>query len=100
MAKIKSKSKFELGKDINLDKEILLDKRGKRITEARARRIAEDVFKSVGRPSLSAPRMHSPQVRVRVPENLRKKLVREAKRRGVTSSVLIREALERFLKSA
>jgi len=31
---------------------------------------------------------------------LRKKLDREARRRGVTPSIVVREALERFLRSA
>ena len=100
MRKSKSSSRFSLGSDINLDKEILRDKKGQRITEARARKLAEDVFKNIGRPSLSASRIHSPQVRVRVPQKLRKKLDREARRRGVTPSIVVREALERFLRSA
>ena len=51
MRKSKSSSRFSLGSDINLDKEILRDKKGQRITEARARKLAEDVFKNIGRPS-------------------------------------------------
>ncbi len=50
-----------------------------------------------GRPSLSAPRVHSPQLKVRVPVKLKAVLELEAQRRGETTSTLIREALEKYL---
>ena len=81
---------IKVGKNINLDKEVVLLANGQRLTEKRAQKIAKEVTKSfAGRPSLS-----------RVPEKLKKALEREAKRRGETPSALIREALEKFLKSA
>jgi len=94
--KSKSKSSY-----IDLDKEILLDNNGVRITNEYAERILkenEHLFQ--GRPSLSAPRVHSPQLKVRVPEKLKAALDLEAKRRGQTPSALIREALESFLAKA
>ncbi len=51
----------------------------------------------VGRPSLTGAGKHSPEVKARVPLQLKKTLQREAKRRGQTCSELVREALEDFL---
>jgi predicted nucleic acid-binding Zn ribbon protein len=92
---------IKIGKNINLDKEVVLLANGQRLTEKRAQKIAKEVTQShAGRPSLSRPRVTSPEVKARVPEKLKKALEREAKRRGETPSALIREALEKFLKSA
>lgn len=93
--------KYTLGKDVNLDKEIVLDSNGIRITEARARQIASRTHDlAVGRPSLSSPGVHSPEIKARVPLKLKKSLQREAKRRGQTSSELVRQAIEEFLRGA
>lgn len=40
--------KYVAGPDIDLDTEVVLDKRGQRITEARARRIASDTLAKAG----------------------------------------------------
>ena len=42
----------------------------------------------------------SPEIKARVPLKLKKSLQREAKRRGLTSSELVRQAIEEFLRSA
>jgi predicted DNA-binding protein len=60
----------------------------------------EAVKKAVGRPSLSAKSVESPQIKARVPVKLKKALDREAKRRGESHSAIIREALEKYLRSA
>jgi len=92
---------YTVGPDVNLDQEVVLDSNGRRITEARARQMARETHQIiVGRPSLSSPGVHSPEVKARVPLKLKKLLQREAKRRGQTSSELVREALEEFLKTA
>lgn len=97
----KAKVKYTLGPDVDLDKEVVLDTNGRRITEARARQIAREVHEfAVGRPSLSNPGVHSPEIKARVPLKLKKSLQREAKRRGVTSSALVRQAIEEFLRTA
>ncbi len=89
----KSKSSY-----IDLETEILLDKNGVRITNEYVERILkEDEHLFQGRPSLSAPRTHSPQLKVRVPVKLKAALDLEAQRRGETTSTLIREALEKYL---
>ncbi len=97
----KVRVKYTLGPDIDLNKTVIRDRNGKRITNARAEKMAlEAIEKVVGRPSLTAKSVESPQVKVRVPMKLKKALDKEAKRRGKTTSAIVREALEKFLKSA
>lgn len=97
----KVRTTYTMGRYIDLDKEVVLDTKGRRITEARARQIAREVHElAVGRPSLSGPGVHSPEIKARVPMKLKKSLQREAKRRGQTSSELVRQAIEEFLRSA
>jgi hypothetical protein len=52
------------------------------------------------RPSLTGSPVHSPEVKARVPHTLERELQKEAERRGQTSSALLREALEQYLKGA
>ena len=97
----KVRVKYTIGPDIDLNKTVIRDRNGKRITNARAEKMAlEAIEKVVGRPSLTAKSVESPQVKVRVPMKLKKALDKEAKRRGKTTSAIVREALEKFLKSA
>lgn len=97
----KNKGKYTLGRYVDLDKEVVLDTNGRRITEAIARQIAREVHEfAVGRPSLSSPGVHSPEIKARVPLQLKKSLQREAERRGVTSSALVRQAIEEFQRTA
>ena len=97
----KVKTKYTFGPDIDLNKTIVRDKNGKRITNKRAEKMAIDAIEKVlGRPSLSAKNVESPQLKVRVPIKLKKALDKEAKGRGETKSAIVREALEKFLKSA
>lgn len=99
--KAKAAKRYKVGKDIDLKKTVIVDKKGRRLTDARARKIAEETIQRVvGRPSLTAKSTHSPEIKARVPKKLKVALDREAKRRGETASTLIREALEKFLKSA
>jgi len=93
--------KYAAGPDIDLDVDVVRDKKGRRITERRAQAIAiETVAKAgVGRPSLTGPGTHSPEIKARVPAELRDRLTAAARDRGTTSSTLIREALERYLAS-
>ena len=43
----KPKVRYVLGPDIDLDKEVVLDKRGRRITEARAQQLARQILREV-----------------------------------------------------
>lgn len=90
-------SKYTLGPDVDLKKSDVRDKQGRRITEARVKRIVQA---SAGRPSLTGPGQRSPEVKARVPLKTKQKLERVAKRRNTTPSELLRELLEDFLKSA
>lgn len=86
---------------VDLEREIVLDGNGKRVTSAYVERILKkDIGVIIGRPSLTAPKIHSPEIKARVPKKLKVALEREAKRRGETASSIIREALEKYLKSA
>lgn len=98
---ITPKSRYVSGPDVDRDSEVVLDQHGRRITERRAQVLAEDAVRRVraGRPSLTAPGEHSPQVKARVPAELRQRLTEEVKRRGTTTSELVRRALEEYLAS-
>lgn len=94
-------AKYAAGPDIDLDVEIVRDKKGERITERRAEEIAADALgkAGVGRPSLTAPGHRSPEVKARVPVELRDRLHAAADQRGVSTSELVREALDQYLAS-
>lgn len=97
----KVKPKYTLGPDVDLKREIVLDKNGRRITERRVEKmVKETLTQAVGRRSLTGTGIHSPEIKARVPLKLKKSLQREAKRRGLTSSELMRQAIEEFLRSA
>lgn len=92
-------AKYTVGPDIDLDVEVVRDKLGERITEARAKEIAAAAVQKagVGRPSLTAPGRRSPEVKARVPIELRDRLHAAAQQRGISTSELVREALDRYL---
>jgi Arc/MetJ-type ribon-helix-helix transcriptional regulator len=93
--------KYVAGPDIDLDVEVVLDKQGQRITEARARQIATETLEKsgAGRPSLTAPGRRSPEIKARVPDELRTRLQEAARREHTSTSDVIRRALERYLAS-
>ena len=89
--------------DVDLDVEVVLDKEGERITEARAREMAEEALRAAGlrgRPSLSGERRTSPKISFRVPQRLAKRAEKVAAEEGKSLSQLGREALERYLEEA
>lgn len=94
-------AKYVAGPDIDLDREVVLDKRGRRITERRAERIAKDVVRRVGpgRPSLTRPGTRSPEVKARVPAELQQRVREAAASEHISTSELVRKALERYLAS-
>jgi hypothetical protein len=96
----KMKRKIKVGPDVDLDSEVVLLPDGTRLTNKLAARMARDAIKQVvGRPSLTAVAVESPQLKVRVPVKLKKAIEKEAKRRGETTSTIVREVLqERFLQ--
>ena len=91
----KVKTKYVLGPDVDLDTEIVLLPDGTRLTNKLAAKMAKDAIRQVrGRPSLTAVSVESPQLKVRVPLKLKKAIDKEAKRRGLTASMVVREALQ------
>jgi hypothetical protein len=97
---IKMKRKIKVGPDVDLDSEVVLLPDGTRLTNKLAAKMARNAIKQVrGRPSLTAVAVESPQLKVRVPVKLKKAIEKEAKRRGETTSTIVREVLqERFLQ--
>ena len=98
----KMKRKIKVGPDVDLDSEVVLLPDGTRLTNKLAAKMARDAIKQVrGRPSLTAVAVESPQLKVRVPVKLKKAIEKEAKRRGETTSTIVREVLqERFLQKS
>ena len=91
-------SRYRVGKDVNLKKEVVKDLSGKRITDRRVKQIVKQVRQqTAGRPSLTKPKVISPEVKARVPIQLKRALDRKAIQSGKSSSELIRAALERYL---
>ena len=97
----KVKRKYIVGPDVDLDFEVVFLPDGTRLTNKLAAKMARDAIKQVrGRPSLTAVAVESPQLKVRVPVKLKKAIEKEAKRRGETTSTIVREVLqERFLQN-
>jgi hypothetical protein len=92
------KAKYQIGKDVNLRKEVVRDLSGQRITNRRVKKIVKEVRqKTAGRPSLTKPNVISPEVKARVPIALKRALDQHAKKRGKSPSEVIRLALERYL---
>ena len=91
-------SRYRVGKDVNLKKEVVKDLSGKRITNRRVKQIVKQVRQqTAGRPSLTKPNVISPEVKARVPIQLKRALDRKAIQSGKSASELIRAALERYL---
>jgi hypothetical protein len=90
---------YSVGPDVDLDKEVIRDSKGRRITEKRAARTAKETLAKMGRgrPSLTGGRARSPQVSFRAPKDLRARAEERAVKEGKTVSQLAREALERLL---
>lgn len=97
-------SKFpkQFGPDVDVE-EVDLDTadvgyRGKRLTEAEAERVADDVLsRTPGRPSLSGAKEKSPSLTVRLPKQDRARLERVAAKQGRRPSEVVREALDDYL---
>lgn len=86
-----------VGPDVDLDHDDVRLADGTRLTTEVATQIVQDVHRAAGRPSLTGPGKHSPQVSVRVPPELRDAAEQQARHEGKSVSQLIRELLERYL---
>ncbi|HEY2042432.1 MAG TPA: hypothetical protein VGH11_07110 [Jatrophihabitans sp.] len=102
----KSKVKYVVGPDLDLDEEEFILKDGRRLTNELAEQIAEETLAEVrrrnlipGGKSLSGGGVHSPRVQFRVPEELRTQAEQVAEDEGVSLSALARHALEDYVRS-
>jgi hypothetical protein len=86
-----------IGPDVDPAQEDVRLADGTRLTHDIATEIVADTRRAAGRPSLTGPGKHSPQVSARVPRELRDAAERQARREGKSVSQLIRELLERYL---
>lgn len=86
-----------IGPDVDLDREDVRLPDGTRLTNDLAEAINEDVRRAAGRPSLSGGRQHSPQVSARITPELQAKLRKYSERSGLSSSQVLRHALEQFV---
>lgn len=89
------------GPEIDLEREVVLDGRGRRIDDDYVDAVVADVHEQVevraGRPSLTGAHAPSPQVTFRLDPQLKALAEAVAASRGTTVSQLAREALERLL---
>ena len=84
----------KIGPDVDLDREDVRLRSGKRLTTKLAEEIVEEVRRAGGRPSLSGAAARSPQIAFRVPPEVRERAAQVAAAEGKTVSQLAREALE------
>ncbi len=93
--------KYKLGPDVKPAEEVY-DSKGNLIDENYIDRAVEDAHRQLGRgrPSLTAPGRTSPEIKARVPAELKLRIQQAARERGESLSDFIREALERQLDQA
>ena len=90
---------------VDLDAEVVLLPDGTRLTQSVADAIVADVHRQMdehperfaGRPSLTGPGKHSPQVAFRVPADLAEQVDEQAEREGMSRSALARKALADYI---
>lgn len=89
-----------IGPDVDLAKEDVRLRGGRRLTPGLARAIARDTRRATGRPSLSGVSARSPHLTLRVPDDLLAQVKAHAKASGKTVSQTARDALEQLVKTA
>jgi predicted transcriptional regulator len=99
MATKKPRYRLAPGPDVDLEKEDIRDKRGRRVTEDYVEAAVADVHAKSGRgrPSLSPTGSRSPQVTFRLPSELREQAEEQARQEGTKVSDVARRALEEYL---
>jgi len=87
------------GRDVDLDRDDVRDRRGRRITPAYVDAAVDDVQAKTarGRPSLTGRASTSPQVTFRLPPALREQAEAQAREEGTKVSAVARKALEEYL---
>lgn len=91
--------KYEDAGDTDLDEEVVYRKDGTRLDEAAAEKLGEEIAARgrSGRPSLSGRAKHSPQVGVRLSDDVHAALTERASTEGKRVSDIVREAIESYL---
>lgn len=94
-------SKYKVGPDVQPGEEVY-DSKGNLIDDPYVEQAVADVHRQLGRgrPSLTAPGKTSPELKARVPAELKRRVQQAARERGESLSGFIREALERQLDQA
>jgi len=70
------------------------------VDDALVARVVEAGRRAAGRPSLTAPGKHSPQITIRLPESVNDQVVDLASRTGRRRSQVVRDALDAYLADA
>jgi cytidylate kinase len=93
--------KYKAGPDVKPGEKVY-DSKGNLIDQSYIDRAVKDVHHQVGRgrPSLTAPGAVSPEIKARVPAELKARVERAAQRQGKSTSAVVREALERHLEAS
>lgn len=93
--------KYVAGRPIDLRREVVRDKQGRRIDQAYADRLvaSADAVRPKGRPGLGDKPGPSPQIAVRLPADTYARVVKTARKRGISLAALTREAVEHYLAS-
>lgn len=103
MSRKKASTVRIVGPEVDLDRDVILDSKGRRVDQAYVDRalteVEEDVTRRAGRPSLTGEPAHSPHITFRTTPELKARAELAAHKRGTTVSQLAREAFERFLAS-
>ncbi len=88
----------QIGADVDLSKEEIRLKEGRRLTEKVADQIAERALaRRRGRPSISGTGRRTPSLTVRVPQPTRDALERLARAQGKRLADVSREALDEYI---
>jgi Ribbon-helix-helix protein, copG family len=90
-------NKYTDGGGIDLDQEVVRRKDGSRLDEVGAEQLGQEILKRAGRPSLSGGSKRSPQIGVRLPDDLHDRLQNRADREGKRLSQVVRDAVEAYL---
>jgi len=103
MSKSQQQSVKIVGPEIDLEEEVILDSKGRRVDQSYVElamlEVEEELAKRAGRPSLTGTSAHSPHVSFRITPELKARAEDAARQRGTTVSQLAREAFEAFLMS-
>jgi hypothetical protein len=89
------------GPEVDLQREVIIDSRGRRVDQAYVdealAEVEEDVRRRAGRPSLSGTSERSPHVTFRVTPEMKARAEAAAREQGISVSALARLAFESYL---